>query len=229
MEQNNGNNTIGGSMEKYDIDELYHLLRDASNDESDLPKFIYGLSRHLLAGGDYLGLIQYSAFYGENFLLEPTHKAIVERGWTPGRVVEFGAGLGWLGRGLAAKLNFIPAMFVDKRQWSMIDVVADLETDTGIDKVLSVMKEGDLIVMADFLHCVVNPTQILEAFSSYNMAILEYMAVDPRLADSYEKQIKRYGANPIGVTEYLPLFKQLNRPTDIKDIDPYVLILIDRT
>ena len=93
-------------MKKEDLDQLYHLLRVVSNDAAnhkdvELSSVVFGMCKHLLCGGDYLSLIQYCAYYGENFLLEPTFKAIVATKWVPLRIVEFGAGLGWLGRGLS--------------------------------------------------------------------------------------------------------------------------------
>ncbi|KKK92224.1 hypothetical protein LCGC14_2705080, partial [marine sediment metagenome] len=49
-------------MSKEQIDELYHLLRCVSNEAAgnkspETASVIYGMSKHLLAGGDYLSLI----------------------------------------------------------------------------------------------------------------------------------------------------------------------------
>ena len=220
-------------MDKNQIDELYYLLREVSNEgnrrtSTEVTDAIYGLAGHLLAGKDYLRLIQYSRYYGEKFLLKPTHEAILEKGWVPMRFVELGAGLGWLCRGLAAKFRIKDTLTVDKRPWMTIDVLADLELDSGILKVDKHLKDGDIIVMSDFLHCVEDPESILKAFPKYPMAILDYMPTDVRYAKNYREQLKRYGGNPIESGALESMLHRVGRKTDIKDLDPYVLILIDK-
>lgn len=214
-------------MTKEELDRLYHLLRVASNSQlREETHTILGLGRHLLAGGDYLSLIQYSAYYGGHLLVKPTVEAIQKAGWSPNRIVEFGAGLGWLGRGLAAGLGMLPTLFVDKRPWTLIDAFADLEGEQGRQRVLSMMARGDLIVMADFLHCVSKPEEILEAFADWPMAILEYCPTDVDYADSYREQLTRYGANPMPAEAYEEMFP--GRVMDAVDLDPYVLLLVER-
>jgi len=220
-------------LDKQDMDQLYHLLRCASNaafteKAPELTNNVYNIAKHLLAGGDYLALIQYCAYYGEKYLLQPTCEAVLERGWNSGRVVEFGAGLGWLGRGLAAKLGYLPTLFVDKRHWAMIDLVADLETPAGVTAVLDRLNDTDVIVMSDFLHCVENPARILGVFCKWPMAILEYMPTNKDYASSYEDQLARYGGNPIDAAALSGMLANLGRKTDIKDLEPHVLILIDK-
>lgn len=220
-------------MDKSQLDELYHLLRAVSNEghaqqSPEIVNAIHGLSTHLLAGGDYLKLIQYCAYYGETYLLQPTITAIKATGWKPERIVEFGAGLGWLGRNLSAGFGYLPTLFIDKRQWALIDMVADLETELGIERVLDMLKPGDVIVMSDFLHCTVEPGAILAAFSKYPMAILEYMPTDEDWAESYTTQLGRYGGNPINDVGWLALLSRTGRKTDAKDLDPYALVLIDK-
>lgn len=219
-------------MNKEQIDELCHILRCASNEKRDdlqifpTQHLILGLARHLLAGGDYEALVQFSAYYGERFLLQLTYEAIHKKGWKPLRIVELGAGLGWMGRGLAAKLGFLPALFTDKRQWAMIDVVADLETENGRTKVLTALKEGDLLVMSDLLHCLDNPKEVMSYFSRWPAAILEYCPTNTNYAESYSTQITRYGATPIMPEEFEDMFP--GRKVDIADLDPYCLFLVDK-
>ncbi len=66
-------------MNKDQIDELYHLLRLASNMKGtglvktglfvhEEVNTIYGIAKHLLAGGDYPALVRFSMYYGERFL-----------------------------------------------------------------------------------------------------------------------------------------------------------------
>lgn len=225
-------------MNKQQVDEYYHLLRVISNGgmlteeyaktgrtQSEVNRIFHGLSRHLLAGGDYDALIQFSAYYGSRFLLKPACEAIAKTGWKPRRIVELGAGFGWFGRGVSTSFEVIPCLFVDKRQWVLIDIVADLETDQGLEKILSVMKDGDLIVVADLLHCLDNPGEIMALFSKWPMAILEYCPTNKEYSESYSTQIKRYGANPIEPERFEDMFP--DRKIDIVDIDPYLLLLVE--
>lgn len=225
-------------MTREEIDQLYHLLRKVSNIAGEIDTTtgltpaeeisVYeGLCRHLLSGGDYLALVRFSSYYGTKFLVEPTYEATKKTGWEFSRIVEFGSGLGWLGRGLSARLGLLPCMFIDKRPWTLTDVVADLETEKGREQVLGEMRDGDLIVMCDFLHCLDNPEEVLEPFSKWPMVVLEYMPTNPGHRKSYFTQISRYGATPFhpegvtGVFEALP-----GRSVDAVDLDPYLLFLV---
>jgi len=226
-------------VNKRDFDELYHLLRVASNDaakggmshksaftNAEVGAIIYGMARHLLAGGDYLALVRFSCYYGENFLVAPTVEALHKTGWSFTRIVEFGAGLSWLGRGIAASFGPSPTVFVDKRVWTLTDIVADLETEAGRRAVLDQMAAADLIVMSDFLHCTENPKEIIQAFPSWRIAALEYCPVHVGYWWSYNEQIARYGAKPIRSERYAEIFAP--REVDIVDLDPYILLLADR-
>lgn len=223
-------------MKKVDIDQLYHLLRVASNEpraNTDMFAFqdlIFGLSRHLLHGGDYHALIQYLYHYGERYLLNPTVDAIKGTGWEFTRIVELGAGLGWLGRGLSSRFrtnrDLLPAVFVDKRQWAMIDIIADIETEPGREKVFGALKEKDLLVMSELLHCLDNPKEVLMPFAGWPMAILEYCPSNLSYRESYSCQILRYGARFIDPGDYEGMFP--DRAVDIVDLDPYILILVPR-
>jgi len=225
-------------LKKQEIDQLYHLLRQASNISEDYRintkacltpqeqiNVIYGLCRHLLAGGDYSALVQYSQFYGLSYLLEPTFQAIKSIGWQPKRIVDFGAGLGWLGRGLAAKFGLLPTLFVDKRPWSLINLVADLETQEGIDAVLNELSDGDLIVSCDLLHCLEDPQQEMADFSGWPMAMLEYYPTNQEFKKSYSLQIHRYGACSLTYPELKDVFP--DRVSRTIPIDPYILMLVD--
>ncbi len=215
-------------MEKDKLDQLYYLLREASNGSTDITDAVYGLAGHLLAGKDYLRLIQYCRFYGENFLLKPTCGAIAGKNWAPKRFVEFGAGLGWLSRGLASWFRIDGVLTVDKRPWTAIDVLADLETDKGKDTVSACLKDGDIIVMSDFLHCTEDPEDILRTYCGYPIAILEYMPADKSMWDNYTEQLERYGGNPINAEDMAHMLINLGRPYFLVDLDPYVLMLIDK-
>ncbi len=218
-------------MNRQQIDQLYHLLRVASNEGKDpaqafsTQQLVYGLAHHLLAGGDYQALIQYSAFYGEKFLLEPTCTAVGDTEWEFDRVVEFGAGFQWLGRGLANEFDLLPTLFVDKRPWTLIDVVADLETPEGRENILSYMHPNDLIVMSDVLHCLNNPKEVMSAFSEWPLVVLEYCPKHNDYRYSYSEQIGRCGAKFIEPRDYSAMFS--SRRIVSKDLDPYVLLLVE--
>lgn len=221
-------------MDKEQIDNFYHLLRVVSNSkQADLALTVHeninifsGLSRHLLGGGDYLALVQFLQFYGVKFLLDPTFERLSKTGWKYDRVVEFGAGLGWLGRGIAAKAGLLPTVFVDKRAWTLTDVIADLETMAGTEQVLELMKPNDLIVMSEFLHCLDAPKRVMEPFGRWPILALEYCPTNPAHRDSYDVQIKRYGARPVDPSEYPQIFH--DRMVDMVDLDPYILILVSK-
>lgn len=221
-------------MEKHELDTLYHLLRKVSNEgnqqtSTEITDAVFGLAGHLLAGRDYLRLIQYSRYYGEKFLLGSTYSAIENHRWFPKRLVDFGAGLGWLSRGLAVKFKGIPEVVtVDKRPWGGTDVLADLEELKGIELVYSQMKNDDIIVMSDFLHCITNPKEILTRFSAWPMVILEYSPIDEDWAKSYGEQVGRYGGNCITPEALTKILEGISRGVDIQDLDPYILILVDR-
>ena len=223
-------------MGKSEIDQVYHLLRQISNEatenkDNEPTAAVYGLAEHLLEGGNYLKLLQYLKFYGENYLVTPTVSAIRSRYSQPQRIVEFGAGLGWLGRGIANSYDhretLVTTLFIDKRQWTLIDLVADLETPEGIARVQAVLKPGDMIVMSDFLHCVNNPSEIINSFSEYPMVILEYLPTSGAMQLSYSRQIGRYGATAIRTEWVWQEIANTGRKADVIDIDPYVLVLID--
>lgn len=213
-------------MKKEQVDELYHLLRVASNDP-DWSTVVRGLANHLLAGGDYLGLIQYSRLYGESFLLDEFADAVKNAGWKPSRIVEFGAGLGWLGRGVAARFGYLPCLFIDKRPWPMIDIMADLETENGRSWALGEMREGDLVVASDFIHCVNDSKKVLEPFSKWPMAILEYCPTSDEYRASYSVQIHRYGAIPAVLDTAMIEGIFPDRKIDIVEMDPYILLLVE--
>jgi len=223
-------------LTKEEIDQLYHLLRRASNiaedsrfsgglTPSEQISVFYGLCRHLLAGGDYQALLRFSQFYGEQFLLQPTFEAIRDAGWKPKRFVEFGAGFGWLARGLAGKFGLLPVLLVDKRPWPLIDLVEDLETEEGIDKVKACLDDGDVIVACDFLHCVELPRSIMKNFSKWPTVVLEYLPSEEELLESFLVQITRYGASPLASRKSLQSIFE-GRDTKLITLDPYVLMLV---
>lgn len=225
-------------MEKQELDRFYHLLRVASNDlalDTDESKeqrtALLGIIGHVLQGSDYLGLVQYSAYYGEQFLVRPTYDAMVHKGWKPTRIVDLGAGLGWLSRGLRLLYGagVTSTLTVDKRPWGTIDLLANLETASGIQQVLSVLRDKDVIVMSDLLHCLNNPEEILFTFSKWPMAILEYCPANQEYAQSYCFQLQRYGAVFLPQLYLIQMLHGVGRPVETVNLEPYILTLIDPT
>lgn len=186
-------------MDKDFIDRLYHELRllCISGDPNESTA-VLGITTHLTKpGGDYPGLLQFLAYYGSRFLLEHAYRAVCMHLEKPERIVEFGAGLAWLGRGLSNRFG-VPSLHIDKRQTPFIDLIADLEAEQGRKLVLSAMKDGDLIVMSELLHCLDDPREVLASFSRWPMLIIEFRGHDVReYANSYVDQIAKFGCKPV--------------------------------
>jgi hypothetical protein len=196
-------------MEKAFIDELYHQLRELCvTDDIPAKEAISGLVSHLTrSDGDYPGLLKFLDYYGTLYVLPYVMVALKS---TPtllsaSRVVEFGAGTGWLGRGIALRLGGKPTLFVDKRQYTLIDVVADLESKNGVKRVLDEMQPGDLIVMSEFLHCLEEPRKVMEQFTRWPMVVVEYMPYNHSYGKSWSLQLEKFGPSPIAsIREVFP-------------------------
>lgn len=190
-------------MDKPYIDELYHQLRLLYiTDDIPQKEAIMGLVSHLTkpskTQGDYVGLLRFLTYYGEQFLLKKVYKAILLCNLRCERVVDLGAGFGWLGRGISNLAGGLPNLFVDKRQWPLVDVVADVETQSGRERVLDELKPNDLIVMGELLHCLEDPAKALQPFSRWPMVAVEYYPEHKENhRDSYETQIKWFNCTPI--------------------------------
>jgi len=216
-------------MEKEQLDELYHLLRVAALSRNPGDTIAAAnIADHLLRGGNYLSLVQYSAYYGNKYLLDPVYEALDSSDIEFGRIVEFGAGLGWLSRGLAVKYaasgrRTATYTTVDKRAWSAMDVVADLETENGISVAQDMLCADDLIIMADFLHCVEDPTRFIDEFPQWPMLVLEYMPTNTEHIVSFHEQLEHFGASSFIPEDIPSMF--LCRDIEVTNIEPYVMIL----
>ncbi len=211
-------------------DQLYHLLRVVSNSpDEEEHAAAAGITAHLMGGdgeGYYEGLLAYLSHYGKRFLLEPVCKAITVRKLEFNRVVEFGAGTGWLSEGVG-KHFMVPYLQIDKRGWTPNTMVADLETEEGIKSVLEVLKPGDLIVMSDFLHCLGNPDMTMANFPDWNTVVLEYVPFSAAHMRSYKTQLERLGATPFhdrGRIAQIFTFRKRNT----YDLDPYILTIVGK-
>lgn len=196
-------------MDKKQLDELYHNLRVLCV-TGDLPQkdAVAGIVSHLTRPqGDYTGLLRFLDYYGGEYILPHVVKLLSshEHKLRFTRVVDIGAGFCWLGRGISNAFGQMPALFIDKRQWPLIDTVADIEAKNGAKRVLEELRHGDLIAMSELLHCLGNPQEALRPFSPWPVLIVEYMTKNTQYYKSYNAQIKKFGCVP---------------PMNIKDIFP---------
>lgn len=213
-------------MDKVQFDELYHNLRRLCvTEDMHQKEAVAGIVSHLTRPqGDYTGLLRFLSYYGETFLLP----SIVEQLRSASkvlrfsRIVDLGAGFGWLGRGISNAFNLMPAVFVDKRQWVLIDIVADIESKNGVKRVLDVLRDGDLIVMSELLHCLNDPEETLRPFTKWPILAVEYWPLDALLRASYNDQIKKFSCKPIG--NIRDVFPSSKIHTHV--MDPYTMWLV---
>ncbi len=211
-------------MNKMQIDELYHNLRKLNVIEDVQQKeALAGIASHLtVKGGDYNGLLRFLDYYGEKFILPVASRFLDSQRVLYSRVVEFGSGFGWLGRGIANSHGQLPMMFVDKRQWVSTDVVADLETTNGRERILGALKPSDLIVMSELLHCLDNPEKVLKPFAKWPMLVVEYHAWNFEYMKSYNEQIAKFDCVPIGsLKSVFPKRKSVGVPCE-----PYNILFV---
>ncbi len=214
-------------MDRKNIDDLYHNLRllYAEGEESERCA-IGGLVSHLTSdkgAGDYSGLLRFLWYYGETYLLDPAFNIIKKNLLNkPTRIVDFGAGLGWLGYGLSAKFGNVDVLAIDKRQWSRIDVLVDIESVIGNKHVQDQMREGDLVVMSELLHCLEDPIEALKPFlNRYPSLIIEYNPVlAPVYKESYDKQISILGCKPVNINSFIT---SLNIDAKLYPVGPYMI------
>lgn len=212
-------------MDKPTLDNLYHNLQELCvTDDIQQKEAVLGITTHLAGypDGDYSGLLKFLTYYGEKYLLPHAIKVLETNRMKFSRVVDFGSGLGWLGRGIAHYAGDLPTLFVDKREWVLTDVVADLESKRGRDRVLEEMKEGDLIVMCELLHCLDNPEKVLRPFTKWPMLVIEYHPWSAGFMQSYNKQIAKFDCVPI--KDFRSIFPGCKITSH--SLDPYAFLLV---
>jgi len=193
-------------MNKAQLDELYHNLRVMSFSEDITQKeAVVGIVSHLTTPqGDYGGLLRFLNYYGDKYLLDDAVKLYTTHISSPNsrRIVEFGAGLGWLGRGLSNRLTTKPPLLIDKRQRAGIDIVADIESTNGAARVLDALDDSDVIVMSELLHCLDDARATMRQFMPWPKLIIEYMPKGDSFKSasyqsSYNRQIGALGCKPV--------------------------------
>lgn len=213
-------------MNRNQLSELYHNLRELCV-TGDVPQkeAIMGITAHLTQPqGDYVGLLRFLSYYGERYISEEVVKLLHynKHLFEFSRIVELGAGFGWLGRGISNAYGQMPVRFVDKRQWVFTDIVADIETKNGVKRVLDELKEGDLIVMSELIHCLDNQEETLRPFTKWPILVVEYWSTNPDYQESYDAQIKKFDCKPmLGIRDVFPRAKIV---TGV--VDPYVIWLV---
>jgi len=193
-------------VKKETIDELYHKLRLVSIEGSVTEKLaVFGLTTHLMrTSGDYRGLLAFLNNYGENYLMPHVIKVVERSGVEFDRVVDLGCGFCWLGRGLAAARN-LPGLFIDKRQWTLVDIVADIETENGVKRIMDELRPSDLIVMGELIHCIADPLKVLgPLFKKWPCVVIEYNpGVGSEYESSYNAQVGALGCVPVVIEDFL--------------------------
>jgi len=196
-----------------------------NNDRSE-QEAIKAIVNHLTTrGGDYPSLLRYLDWYGRTFLLDNIVDNLRLIQLKLNRVVDIGAGLGWLGIGLAEKFT-IPYLLVDKRQYMGIDIVANIESNNGIARIMDEISPKDTIVMSEVLHCLSDPKRVMGKLRDFTIIAIEYYPSEdfPEREEymlSYWKQTGSLDCTRIENLDEVFLYHNLY----IHDMHPYRMIV----
>jgi len=139
--------------------------------------------------------------------------------------VEIGSGYGWLSRGLSAMLGLGRPLCVDKRPWPNVDIVLDLEYE-DMKPLVEQLRDGDVIVASEFLHCVTNGSEILNELSSWPVLVLEFDTGSKLFGASFVLQVAKFGGDPVSTSNLTEQFG--TRKWRVVNIHPYNLFLLER-
>lgn len=198
----------GFSESQWEVDTLYQKLASIALDRklrrlfrkcynSSLKEGILGLTVHLLSGGDYRSLLTFSNMYKKKYVLPELIQFINED--MGKRIVDLGSGgLDW-GRKLAQEKG-MDYMCVDKRKWDGVDLVLDVERED----LREYLKDGDILLMSEFIHCV-DDLESLRPLEGYPWVIVE-----PNLVRGSPlwRQLKEFGGNPRSIKEILTFLNE---------------------
>ncbi len=158
-----------------------------------------GLERHILDGGDYPALLRFCRMYGTDFILPYVIHDITDIfGSDFNNIIDFGAGLCWLGEGIADHFRKnsqrdYTVINIDKRYWPGVNLVLDIEESAEEFSKLPI-QSNDLVVMCDSLHCINCQYDLLKATSNASVVVIEFFPSNIDHMTSYNTQLKRYGA-----------------------------------
>ncbi len=224
-------------MEKEQVDQLYHLLRQLSNEAADpsttVDKLsqltvsqeaaaIKGLINHL-DKSNYPQLLSFSTMYGMKYIVPAVAKIIKQNNVQVNRFLDVGCGNGWLGINLSLRFNKSHVL-IDKREHIFGTIPLNFEIPKDMDTFKSMIADYDVITMCDFLHCVDNPKAILDAIPWNNIVVVEYIPSKESYMDSYKSQLARYGASSFTHEELCDILYP--RVLDMIDADPYEIFLL---
>jgi len=195
-----------GRSERSIIDQVYHSLRVANTELSiDAVEALGQMARHLLSkDGDYPALLNFLTYYGNRYILDDVVGAI--KGLRFDRIVELGAGTGWLSSGLGKEYG-VDTIQTDSRKWPGIEWVVDVETTDGLAILTRNLKSTDLVIMCDVIHCinVEKRLDLMDCLSNNDAVILEYLPERISFMRSYSKQIRAKGCAPVNRDDMLSI------------------------
>lgn len=206
-------------------DAFYHVLRKVSvSKDLDEQVAATALTAHLTSrGGNYAALLDFLAFYGTRFIAPRVKEQLrsFDTGFRPRRIVEIGAGIGWLGRELG-EFYEAEVLLIDKRPWTPDTVVIDVEAINGMDTLLKVLNEGDLVVCCELIHCLEESKQIelLRKLTTFPTLIVEY-DFGHEYSESYLEQISSLGASRFAHSNIAA-----QNPVFTRKIPPYVMYVM---
>lgn len=125
--------------------------------------------------GDYTGARSYLNELGAKLIL-PTALSIMDILAPPlefTRVVELGAGFGWMGRGISSYYK-LPYLSVDLSDYAPVDIIADIESPQGQRVITDRLLPLDLIVMSEVIHCLKDPISAMKPFWAWPMVVIEF-------------------------------------------------------
>ena len=220
--------SIKGRTKRTIIDQVYHQLRIANTELSDNERVeLLYIAIHLLSKeGDYPSLLHFLSYYGSKFVIDDVVQLVGISGIKFNRIIELGAGFGWLSKGLGEKFK-VEYIQTDSRKWGNIRQVIDIETAQGIQELKNNLLPTDLIVMSDVIHCIKpgKRQSLIDSFPNNDILVLEYLPRNAAQMRSFTKQIRLKGCVPLDRNDMLSLTPRrrfINRSTSSHEMYIYI-------
>ena len=219
-------------MNEESIDQLYSNLRYLSyTEEPEWKKAISDLTNYLLGDGHYESLVNFESQYGKYFLLPHFINIACRMEASIRRVVDLGCGLGWLGDGLHKALDLeLPPLLVDKRPWTKDCFIFDLEQEDLCKLFDEYIKEDDLIVCSELIHCLdnVSKLRLIDTIKNYSFIICEFGCSDRRLAETYDHQCILKGCSCMTASFIQSAMSLYQYPARMSVIGPWAFFVNER-